>query len=85
MPAISTRTGFATPVRSFGANLFLIALATAGVAQSSTATTGAFSGGGLLMVRFKTDWTFQIGARIVSAGGVNRPTMRAGLGAYGRY
>lgn len=80
VPALSTRTGAAIVMRSFGPNIFLVALATAGMAQTSTATTGAFSGGGLLFLRFHTDWTFQLGARIVSAGGVNSPIYEGGFG-----
>jgi hypothetical protein len=80
VPTLSNRAGAGIVMRSFGPNIFLVALATAGVAQTSTATTGAFSGGGLLFLRFHTDWTVQAGARIVSAGGVNSPIYELGLG-----
>lgn len=80
VPLVSARTGVATVLRQFGPSVYLLALATAGMAQTGTATTGAFSGGGMLMYRHPSGFTFEAGARILSAGGNQQAVYEVGVG-----
>lgn len=66
VPVMSARTGFATVLRNFGPQLFLLGFGTAGIAQSATAVQGSFSGGGMLVYQFKNGWTGEGGMRIAS-------------------
>lgn len=72
VPTLSTRTGLATVLRQFGP-VYLLGLGTVGVAQTGTAVTSSFSGGGILMQRFHTDYTLGFGARFAKAGNFSQP------------
>ena len=81
-PHTSTTTGLATIIRQYKAGsgtFYLLGLATAGVAQG-TATTGAFSGGGLGVWRSKSGWTWEIGAIQSKAGTPARAVLLMGFG-----
>jgi hypothetical protein len=66
VPVTSARTGAATVLRKFGPSVYLLGFATIGAATSSTATTGSFSGGGILLYRFKPGWTVEGAVRAVN-------------------
>ena len=82
-PTISTTTGAATILRTIkiqdGA-LYLIGLATAGVATSSTATTGAFAGGGGAFLKFATGFTLELVAIQNKAAASASPELLGGIG-----
>lgn len=80
VPVTSARTGFATVVRTFGPNLYLLAFGTAGVSQTSTATQGTFSGGGILFYRFAAGWTIEAGVRGASGSVSSNPIVEGGFG-----
>jgi hypothetical protein len=80
VPVTSARTGFATVVRTLGPQLYILAFGTAGVSQTSTATTGTFSGGGLLAYLFKNGWTAVICVRGASGGVAQNPILEGGFG-----
>lgn len=87
-PTISTTTGVATLLRTFkiqdGA-LYFIGLATAGVATSSTATTGAFAGGGGAFLKWPSGITVELVAIQNKAAGSASPEILAGMGyAWGK-
>jgi hypothetical protein len=82
-PTISTTTGVATILRTIkiqSSTLFLVGLATAGVATSSTATTGAFAGGGGAFLRFATGFTCELVAIQNKAASSASPELLGGLG-----
>ena len=61
----SARTGFATLLKVWGP-VYVLGFGTAGVAASGTATTGAFSGGGIAVLKLgKTAWTLEGGWRVL--------------------
>lgn len=66
IPVTSARTGAATVLRKFGPSVYLLGFATVGAATSSTATTGSFSGGAILLYRFKPGWTVEGAVRAVN-------------------
>lgn len=66
VPTSAARTGFATIVRSFGRSWYILGFGTAGVATTAAATTGSFSGGGMLVYRFKKNYTAEAGIRAVT-------------------
>lgn len=69
----STRTGFATVLRSLGP-LFLLGFGDAGAATNGSNVGGAFSGGGILVVKLgKTDWTLEGAVRYVKANATGQP------------
>ena len=76
----SARTGLATPMRKFGAaQLFL--LGDAGVASTGTNTGGAFAGGAILTIPFKSKYVVFPGFRYLhtSTGG-SQLTIGVGIG-----
>lgn len=84
VPTVSTTTGLATILRTFpipkrGA-IYLMGLATAGAANTGTATTGAFAGGGMLVWRKPSGLTFEIGALQTKAGSTAKPLVLGGIG-----
>ena len=83
VPTISTTTGVATILRTIkiqdGA-IYFIGLATAGVATSSTATTGAFAGGGGAFLKFATGFTVELVALQNKAAASASPEILAGVG-----
>jgi len=75
VPTVSTTTGLATVLRSFTRDktgLYILMLATAGEATSSSATTASFSGGGMALFRFKSGFTLEL---IVTADKSASPTV----------
>ena len=66
VPVTSARTGAATVLRKFGPSIYLLGFATLGASTSSTATTGSFSGGGILLYRFTPGWTIEGAVRAVN-------------------
>lgn len=82
-PTISTTTGVATILRSFKTSrgtLYFLGLATAGVATSSTSTTGAFAGGGGALWRWLSGLTAQLfGIQNKAASGAS-PELLGGIG-----
>ena len=59
---------------------YVLGIATAGVAQSGTATTAAFSGEGMAVYRFKNGATIEFIARQLKAGGMTGPGYKFGGG-----
>lgn len=78
VPTATARTGFATVVRNFGKNWYILGLATAGVATTGSATTASFAGGGMLVYKFKGNYTADVefGAQT----GATTRTIRVGFG-----
>lgn len=76
----SARTGLATPMRKFGAaELFL--LGDAGVASSGTNTGGAYAGGAILTIPFKSKYVVFPGFRYLhTATGGSQLTIGIGIG-----
>jgi hypothetical protein len=67
----SARTGLATVLRTIGP-LVVLGLGDAGMVAGGTALGGAFSAGGIGVLRLgKTNWTIALGARVIktSTGG----------------
>lgn len=79
VPMPSTRGG-AYKVLFRYRETFLLGLMTAGIAQTSTATLGAFSGGGLVAHRFRRGWLAEVVVRQIAAGGSNRLVVEVGTG-----
>jgi hypothetical protein len=79
VPVTSARTGAATVLRKFGPSVYLLGFATIGAATSSTATLGSFSGGGILLYRFKPGWTVEGAVRAVN-GAVTGKVVEFGFG-----
>jgi len=79
VPMVSARTGAATVLRRLG-NLYVLGMATAGAAQTSTATTGAFSGGGIGVYRFRSGFTLELAGRVIKAGSTNAAVYEFGGG-----
>jgi hypothetical protein len=75
LPTFSLRTGVATPIRQFAVgknDVTILGIATGGVAQGQTSVTGAFSGGGLGLLRFKnTGFTLGLEVRFVKAAAIS--------------
>jgi hypothetical protein len=83
VPTISTTTGLATIMRTFKASrgtLFIIALGTAGVSTSTTATTGAFAGGGGAFFKMPSGLVLEVVGIQNKAAGSTSPEILAGLG-----
>lgn len=79
-PMTSIRTGAAQLLHAYGP-ISVLALVQAGIATSASATTGAFSGGGVFVYRPKrTDWAVIGEIRAVTAGGVTQPVFEIGFG-----
>lgn len=78
VPTATARTGLATVVRNFGKNWYILGLATAGVATTGSATTASFAGGGMLVYKFKGNYTADVefGAQT----GATTRTIRVGFG-----
>jgi hypothetical protein len=77
IPMTSARTGVATILKQIGP-VYVLGLATAGGAATSTATTGSFAGGGAVVYRYKTSpWTGIFEVQVVSNTG---RTIRLGIG-----
>lgn len=77
----SVRTGLATVLRTIGP-LVVLGLGDAGLAAGGTSVGGAFSGGGIGVLRLgKTSWTIAAGARVLktSTGG-SQTVYELGLG-----
>jgi hypothetical protein len=70
VPVTSARTGGA---------VYLLGFATIGAATSNSATTGSFSGGGILLYRFKPGWTVEGAVRAVN-GSATSKVMEFGFG-----
>lgn len=79
VPLASARTGAGTILRQVG-NLYIVGLGTLGVAQTGSAVTSAFSGGGLAIYKFPNNWTVEAGARIVKAGSASPAVYEVGFG-----
>jgi len=82
-PTISTTTGVAMILRSFATKrgtLYVLGLTTAGAAVSGTATTGAFSGGGIGVWKFPGGFTVEFGGTAEKAGAGTRPSLKLGGG-----
>ncbi len=82
-PTISTTTGVATILRTFKTSkgtLFIVGLATAGVSTSSSATTGAFAGGGGALWRWLSGLTAQVFGIQNKAANATGPELLGGLG-----
>ena len=61
----SARSGLATVLRTWGP-VTLLGFAEAGVAAAQTTTTGAFSGGGVGVLKIgKTAWTIEVAVRVL--------------------
>ncbi len=77
----SIRSGLATPLRTIGnctgTCLMALGLGEAGMAAGGTSLAGAFSGGGVGILKFgKTHWTLAIGGQMLKvAGGVGSQTL----------
>jgi hypothetical protein len=83
VPTISTTTGMATILRTLTVNrgtLYVLGLVTAGTAVTATAVTGAFSGGGLGVFKFRNGFTIEAGATAEKAGTGTRPSFKLGGG-----
>ena len=65
LPTLAARSGLASKVFSYG-NFFVLGFGTAGVAQTSSAITGSFSGGGMAFYKLKSGLTIELGARVVN-------------------
>ena len=72
VPVTSARTGAATLLRAFGRSVYLLGFATIGASTSGTATAGSVSGGGILVYRFKPDWTVECVVRAVNGSATNK-------------
>jgi|SRR5580692_7548404 hypothetical protein len=79
VPVTSARTGGAMVLRKFGGSVYLLGFATIGAATSNSATTGSFSGGGILLYRFKPGWTVEGAVRAVN-GSATSKVMEFGFG-----
>jgi hypothetical protein len=77
----SIRTGFATIVKRIGP-IYILGLLDGGAAMSSVSFGGAFSGGGISMVKLgHSNWTLAIGARVLKvSNGVSQTIYEIGLG-----
>lgn len=63
----SVRTGIAAVVRQFGP-ITVLGLGDAGMAAGGSSIGGAFSGGGIGLIKLgKTNWSIALGARILQA------------------
>lgn len=82
----SARTGIALVVRQFGP-VYILGLGDAGVAAAASNLSGAFSGGGMGFVRLgKTNWTINVGARLLHTGIAGNETIyEFGLGRIGLF
>ena len=82
-PTVSTTTGPGIILRSFKGSrgtLDLLGIGAAGVAVTSSATTGAFSGGGVALWKAKSGWTFEFGFLENKAGASVKPQWIGGPG-----
>jgi hypothetical protein len=87
-PTTSTTTGLATILRTIhigDKTLYILGLATAGAAVSSTATTGSFQGGGGAFLRWTSGFTVEVVVQQSKAAGPAKPEVLAGVGfAWGK-
>ena len=79
VPLTSVRTGAATILRQIG-HVYVLGMGTVGVAQSGTSVTSAFAGGGLVVYRWSSGLTFEVGARLVKAGSASPAVYEVGFG-----
>jgi hypothetical protein len=82
-PTISTTTGIATILRQFktaGGTLYFLGLGTVGAAVSSTATTGAFAGGGGAVWRWASGLTAELFGIQNKAASSASPELLGGIG-----
>lgn len=77
----SARTGAATVLRQFGP-VTILGLGDIGMVASGASVGGAFSGGGLALVKLgKTNWDIVVGARVIkTSGNGNQDIYEIGLG-----
>ncbi len=77
----SVRTGLATVLRTLGP-IIILGLGDAGMAAGGTSVGGAFSGGGIGIIRLgKTNWAIALGGRVIkTANGGSQTVYELGFG-----
>ncbi len=83
VPTVTTTTGLGTIVRSYvlpRGTFYIFAIATVGASTTSTATTGAFTGEGMALWKWKNGYTAEFIASEETAGGVVTRTFKLGWG-----
>jgi hypothetical protein len=76
----STRSGFALVIRTLGP-ITILGFGDGGIAASSLATTGAYSGGGIAVWKLgSTAWTMEVAARRIKTGAGPATVCETGFG-----